>query len=92
MLKRFKKLSIPLKQGGNKKWIVRDGSEPDEIVEMDVIGYDHSYDEYLVNIPDDVTGFTISQFHVVYYEVQEKLLGKRFNNYYVAGKDSSRSG
>ena len=91
MLKRIKKLRVPIKSNGDRKWIVRDNSEPDEILDMEVIGYDHAYDEYLVNIPDSVAGFTISQFHILHYEVPEKLLGKRFNSCNVSRKFDSGS-
>ena len=88
-MKRLKRIKVPVRDQGGRDWIVRDDKSPDQFIEMDVIGYNQVTEEYLVKIPDTVPGFTVSQFHILHYEVSEKLLGQRFNSYYVSRKRSS---
>lgn len=89
LLRRLKKLKIPVRNQGGRNWIVRDDKKPDEIIEVDVIGYNQVTEEYLVKIPESVPGFIVSQFHILHYEVAEKHLGQRFNSYYVPRKRDS---
>lgn len=65
----------------NKKFIVRQGDHSPviETIQCEIIGYDSSYKEYLFLIPEDVRGFTISDFHILYYNVNNKYRGKKFN-------------
>ena len=80
MLKRIKKIKVPVINDGERKSIVRGDGESNELLELEVIGYDDHYEEYLVNIPPEMAGFVISNFHILYYQVAPIFLGKRFNS------------
>ncbi len=77
-----KSIKIDLgKDQRNKKFIIRGGDQSSKIetIQCEIIGYDSYYKEYLFLIPEDVRGFTISDFHILYYNVNNKHRGKRFN-------------
>lgn len=78
-----KNIKIKLgKTSKGKKFIIHQFDADEKVIETiqcEIIGTDNSYKEYLFLIPEDVRGFTISNFHIIHYDVNKKYIGKKFN-------------
>ena len=65
---------------GTKRILIR---EPDplsgiEMMTFTVVAVDEPMGTYKVVIPEDVSGWIISRFHIKFQHVDEKFLGKKF--------------
>lgn len=79
------KAKCSVEVSGKRKIINFDyeGSNQTETIEVKVvhisyIAGDKSHPLYMVLIPEDVMGFTISNFHIYNYNLSKDLIGKSF--------------
>jgi hypothetical protein len=82
-LKKFKvgqTINLPTAFRGKYKRVHYPESEQDqvEVFKFDIIGKNDSYSEYLILLDPDMLGYSISDFHILHSEVDEKHKGSKF--------------
>lgn len=66
------------RQVNNYKKIVLEPNSESEEMEFQIISRNPDLELYMLLVPDDFTGWTISDFHIVHQNVAKLFKGKKF--------------
>lgn len=72
--------NIEVFHNGDKKISIREPQKNSviEVMTFPIVSVDETTQTYKVIVPNDVSGWIISKFHIQFQHVSDKFMGKRF--------------